>query len=251
MSGDRMVADGMAADGVEQGQLVMPFYLICDVSFSMFHEIPALNAGVKNLRQSIVSEPVVDDVAQICVMTFSNEAKVVVPLGPPSTTEIPTLVAENLTDYGTAFRTLAATIETDRARLREQGYRIYRPCAFFLTDGLPTDPDWHRTFVETLTYNVETREGMKAHPIFVPFGFRDAREEILRQLAYPPNRAKWYHTRAVAIESVLGGLLDIIKKSVVSSGLSVGTGQPNIILPDPDPETGITRHDSGYDENYV
>jgi uncharacterized protein YegL len=241
----------MTVGSVEQGQLVMPFYLVCDVSFSMFHEMPALNAGVKKLRQSIVSEPVVDDVAQICVMTFSDEANVVVPLGPLSATEIPPLAAQNLTDYGAAFRKLAATIETDRARLREQGYRIYRPCAFFLTDGLPTDANWHRTFVETLTYNAETREGMTAHPIFVPFGFREAREEILRQLAYPPNRAKWYHAKAVAIEQVLGGLLDIIKKSVISSGNSAGTGQPTIILPDPDPETGITMHDSEYDQDYI
>ncbi len=205
-----MSGDLMTVSSGDQGQLVMPFYLVCDVSFSMFHEIPALNAGVKLLRQSIVSEPVVDDVAQICVMTFSDEAQVVVPLGPLSETEIPVLAAQNLTDYGAAFRKLASTIETDRARLRKEGYKIYRPCAFFLTDGLPTDPDWHRTFVDTLTYNVETRQGMEAHPIFVPFGFRDAREEILRQLAYPPNRAKWYHAKSVAIEQVLDGLLDII-----------------------------------------
>jgi uncharacterized protein YegL len=246
MSGDRMIENGE-----EQGQLVMPFYVICDVSYSMLHEMAALNRGVKQLRQSIVSEPVLDDVAQICVMTFSTEAKVIVSLGPMSEAEIPTMVAENLTDYGGAFRMLADTIETDRNRLREQGHRIYRPCAFFLTDGLPTDPDWHKSFVETLTYNQETREGMSAHPIFVPFGFRDAREEILRQLAYPPNRAKWYHAKSVAIEQVLGGLLNIIKKSIVSSGKSAGDGQPTIILPEPDPETGITIHDSGYDEDYI
>ena len=28
---------------VERGQLVMPFYLICDVSYSMVHDMQALN----------------------------------------------------------------------------------------------------------------------------------------------------------------------------------------------------------------
>jgi uncharacterized protein YegL len=237
--------------GPEQGQLVMPFYLICDVSYSMYKEIPALNDGVRRLRQAIVAEPVVDDVAQICVMTFSDQAKVIIPLGPMSACEIPPLGAENTTEYGAAFRLLAETIEQDHARLREKGYKIYRPCAFFLTDGLPTDHDWHKVFVECLTYNRETRQGMKAHPIFVPFGFRDAKQEILRQLAYPPDRAKWYHAETVQIDQVLTGLLDVIKKSVISSGNSSTTGEPTIILPDPDPATGITQHDSGYDENYL
>ena len=247
MGGDRMNERG----GPEEGQLVMPFYLICDVSYSMYREIPALNDGVRRLRQAIVTEPVVDDVAQICVMTFSDTAKVIVPLGPMSECEIPPLGAENTTEYGAAFRLLADTIEQDRVRLKEVGFRIYRPCAFFLTDGLPTDRDWHQVFVETLTYNRETREGMTAHPIFVPFGFRDAKEEILRQLAYPPDRAKWYHAQAVAIDEVLTGLLDIIRKSVIHSGRSSGTGQPTIILPEPDPGSGITQHDSGYDPDYL
>jgi len=237
--------------GPEQGQLVMPFYLICDVSYSMYREIPALNDGVRRLRQAIVAEPVVDDVAQICVMTFSDKAKVIVPLGPLSECEIPLLSAENTTEYGAAFHLLADTIEQDRVRLKELGYRIYRPCAFFLTDGLPTDHDWHQVFVETLTYNRETRQGMMAHPIFIPFGFRDARPEILRQLAYPPDRSKWYHAEDVSIDQVLTGLLDIIKKSVISSGLSSGTGQPTIVLPEPDPGSGITQHDSEYDADYL
>ena len=42
---------------VERGQMVMPFYLICDVSYSMSGDMAALNDGVQKLRQSIVAEP--------------------------------------------------------------------------------------------------------------------------------------------------------------------------------------------------
>lgn len=237
--------------GAEQGQLVMPFYLICDVSFSMLREMRALNEGIKRLRRAIVSEPVVDDVAQVCIISFSDSAKVVMPMGPMSESEISELSAENTTNYGSAFRVLAQAIEEDAARLKQQGYRIYRPCAFFLTDGLPTDPDWHKTFIDTLTYDRRTGIGMKAHPIFIPFGFRDAQEDILKKLAYPPDRGKWYYARSVSIEEVLKGVLDIIMKTLISSGMSAGTGQPSIIQYAPEPGSGIVQGTSEYDSDYV
>jgi uncharacterized protein YegL len=238
-------------DSTEQGQLVMPFYLICDVSFSMYREMPALNDGVKRLRRAIVAEPVVDDVAQICIMTFSDDAKVVVPMGPMSESEVPPLTAENGTNYGAAFHALAQTIERDRANLKEQGYKVYRPCAFFLTDGLPNDGDWHQTFTSTLTYDRQTGKGMKAHPIFVPFGFRDARDDVLKQLAYPPDRGKWYHTKSTSIEEVLREILIIIMKTVVTSGQSVATGQPTLAQQKPEPGSAIVQGDSEYDPDYV
>jgi hypothetical protein len=58
--------------GPEQGQLVMPFYLICDVSGSMSGDMATLNQEVQRLRAAIVSEPTVDDVAHVCVMTFGS-----------------------------------------------------------------------------------------------------------------------------------------------------------------------------------
>jgi|SRR5579859_469704 len=238
-------------EGAEHGQVVMPFYLICDVSVSMIREMSALNEGIRRLRRAIVSEPVVDDVAQICIISFSGSAKVVMPMGPMSESEIPELKAEDATNYGGAFRVLAQAIEKDAARFKALGYRVYRPCAFFLTDGLPTDRDWHKTFTRTLTYNRSTGEGMKAHPIFVPFGFRDAREDVLRQLAYPPDRGTWYYAKSVSIEEVLRGVLEIIMKTLISSGQTSGTAQPSIIQHTPDPGSGIVQGTSGYDPAYV
>jgi uncharacterized protein YegL len=235
----------------EQGQLVMPFYLICDVSISMTHDIPALNDGVRRLRRAIVSEPVVDDVAQVSIMSFSDTAKIVVPMGQMSESEIPALSVEGGTDYGAAFRALAQAIERDTAALRKDGYKVYRPCAFFLTDGAPGDRDWHQTFTGTLTYDRQTGRGMKAHPVFVPFGFRDAPEKVLRQLAYPPERGKWYHAKNANIEESLKGILDIIMNTVVTSGHTAETGQPVITQQPPAPQSGIEQGNSDYDPDFV
>src|SRR5262245_31766883 len=97
---------GESERAAEQGQLVMPFYLICDVSGSMSGDMKALNDGLQGLRQAIVTEPVVDDVAQICIMTFSDSAKVVMPMSQMSEHKVPTLKVEGGTNYGKAFREL-------------------------------------------------------------------------------------------------------------------------------------------------
>lgn len=237
--------------GVEVGQLVMPFYLICDVSGSMYDDMAALNEGVERLRRAIVRQPVVDDVAQICIMSFSDTAKVVMPLSQMSETSVPTLAVEGGTNYSSAFQELARVIEDDREDLKRQGYKIYRPCAFFLTDGQPLDNHWQRTFTSTLTYDKTTGTGMRSHPIFVPFGFRDAPEDVLRKLAYPRDRGKWYHARNTGIEQALAGILDIIMNTVISSGLSAGAGQPTLIQQSPAAGSGIVQGDSEYDDDYI
>ena len=238
--------------GVEQGQLVMPFYLICDVSYSMSQDMGSLNDGVRRLRRAIVAEPVVDDVAQVCVMSFSDTARIVMPMGQMSEQQVPELLVEGGTYYGEAFRALAAAIGQDTARLRADGYRVYRPCAFFLTDGEPNDRDWHQVFAGTLTYDRESGRGMKAHPIFVPFGFRDAPEDVLRQLAYPKDRGKWYHAKTDDVDQALKGILDIIMNTVVASAHTAGPGQSATIAQQPPAKgSGIEQGDSEYDPDYV
>jgi uncharacterized protein YegL len=237
--------------GAQQGQLVMPFYLICDVSYSMSGDMTALNDGVERLRRAIVAQPVVDDVAQICIMSFSDTAKVLMPLGRMSEQPVPKLTVEGGTVYGAAFKQLAQCLAHDTADLKSQGYKVYRPCAFFLTDGEPNDRDWHQAFTSTLTYDRQSGTGLKAHPIFVPFGFRNAPERVLRQLAYPPERGKWYHTRNTSIEQALAGILDIIMQTVVTAGRTAATGQPTIAQQPPPPGSGIQQGDSEYDPDFA
>lgn len=229
--------------GVEQGQLVMPFYLVCDVSYSMINDMPKLNDGIQRLRRAIVSEPTVDDVAHIGILTFSDSAMVVLPLTQMSGHNMPTLSVAGGTNYGAAFRLLAQTISQDTAILKAQGYRVYRPCAFFLSDGEPLDHDWEQTWRDTLTYDASTGTGMKGHPVFVPFGFRDAPEHVLRKLAYPLDKGKWYHSKSHDVEEALRGILDIIMNTVVNSGKSASTGQPTLIQQAPTAGSGIAYGD--------
>ncbi|HUB37934.1 MAG TPA: hypothetical protein VMA72_03690 [Streptosporangiaceae bacterium] len=235
-----------------QGQIVMPFYLVCDVSDSMSGEIAALHDAITTLRNAIRGEPVVDDVARICVMTFSDIARVALPLARMSESEIPRLAHENKTLYGEAFRKLAHEVAEDYKMLRSKGCRIYRPCAYFLTDGEPTDRNWRQTFAETLTGDSMARLGIPTYPIFVPFGFREARVQTLQRLAYPRYRSKWYHARSASIEDALKGLMDIIVNSVVTSGSSRTSGSEDdvIVLPDPEPGSGVIADVADFDDDF-
>jgi uncharacterized protein YegL len=237
--------------GMEEGQTVMPFYLVCDVSGSMSGDMPALNEGIRKLRRAIAAQPNVDDVAQVGIITFSTNAQVALALGRMSEEQMPTLRAQATTDYGAAFRLLAQTITQDIARLKVQRLKIYRPCAFFLTDGLPTDSSWLQTFTNTLTFDKASGSGMKGHPLFIPFGFRDASEDVLKKLAYPPDKGKWFHTKTHNIDEALTGILGVIMNSVISSGLSASAGQPTIALATPPLNSGIQSGPSQYDSQWV
>lgn len=235
---------------VEKGQIVMPFYVICDISYSMAGDMPALNSALQDLRDAIKNEPAVDDVARLSVITFSDNAQVATPLGQVSETTMPDLSAQSGTNYGAAFRLLAQTLSDDRKRLKADGYRSYRPCAFFLTDGEPQDQDYGQTFVDTLTYDPASGKGLKAHPIFVPFGFRDAPEEILTRLAFPPDKSRWYRATATGAEA-LTGLLGIIMRTVVTSSRRASKGERDAVqLADASSDANLKSGDSNYDPDF-
>jgi hypothetical protein len=184
----------------------------------MVHDMPELNDGIRRLQWAVASQPLIDDVAQIGILTFSDSAQVVLPLGQMSWNEVPVLAARGAAAYGAAFHLLAKTIKKDVAKLKGQRCQVYRPCVFFLSAGQPSDADWERTFRRALTYDSATGKGLKTYPVVVPFGFRDAPDRVLRKLAYPRGRAKWYHSRNSSIETALQGILHLIMNSVMGSG---------------------------------
>jgi uncharacterized protein YegL len=243
---EKRITEPVRAD---QGQLVMPFYLVCDVSCSMSGDMAALNQGVQRLRTAIVGEPTADDVAHVCVMTFSDTAKVVMPLKQLSEQEIPALHVEGGTNYGAAFHELARVTAQDVANFKKQGCKVWRPCAFFLTDGMPGDSDWYQTFQSTLTYDRRAETGNRSHPIFVPFGYRAARDDVMRKLAYPPERTKAYYARSHRIEDALNGILGIIINTMMTASRTVNSGQPAMVQQAPAAGSGIVQQDSEYGES--
>jgi uncharacterized protein YegL len=247
---------------------VRPFYLVLDVSYSMLHEMTALNAGLHRLHQAVRMDPVLDAAAQLCVMTFSDTAKVVMPLARASANRLPPLSVEGGTNYGAAFRELSEVIPRDILELERQGYRPENPFCFFVADGEPVDGDWLETFTRAMAL-VSAGGQPGTRPVFIPWGFRDAPPDVLRRLAYPPDEGRWYllgprsdRTRpapsslaswhgtaeerrresAEAVDQIIAGVLYIIQDTIRDS---IPTGVP--VSPAPAVTEGrslaVARHD--------
>ena len=157
---------------------VIPFYLVCDESASMSGApVQAINDSLPELHSEIGSNPVVADKTKFCLIGFSSQAQVLLPLSDLSTiTSIPGLTASGGTNYGSAFDLLYSTIASDVAQLKAQGDQVYRPAVFFLSDGQPGD-DW------SASYERLTDAGWPLHPNILAFGFGSVHSETLQQIA--------------------------------------------------------------------
>ncbi|MGH3193118.1 MAG: hypothetical protein ACRDOL_38885 [Streptosporangiaceae bacterium] len=85
---------------------------------------------------------------------------------------------------------------------------------------------------------------MKQYPVFIPFGYRDAPDDVLKKLAYPPEKGRWYHIKSQDIGQVIKLILDVIMKTVVSSGQSTSTGKPALVHPPAPSAPGVTQGDA-------
>ena len=226
-----------------EGQVVMPFYIMCDVSGSMWVDIPALNTGIAQLQQDIMRDPVVDDLAMLSVITFADTAHTVVPLSFPTEIQLPTLQSGGLTNFGPAFREFHRAFEVDRLRLKAEGKRVFRPCVFFLTDGEPTDGDYAQVFASLLGYDSVTRQGNARYPYVTAFGFREATAETMATITYPnfgDKRGRYFLARdGASVSGILTEIAGAIATSVVGSALSATTGVPQYVPPANNAVTGM------------
>lgn len=230
-----------------QGQVIMPFYLLCDVSSSMSGDMAALNEAISDLIQSVASDPVVEDLTMLGIITFNHGAQVAVSLDSAGRITAPTLSASGGTSFAAAFREYHKAFEADRARLKAQGRKVYRSCVFFLTDGEPQDSNYMDTFRSLLTYDPATGKGNRAFPYFIPIGFRNAREADMRNLAYPTfgQKGRWFLTRNTKVGEVLKQVADMLGNTVISSGQSAAAGSPQIVPPAPTPGAGSQWGEAG------
>jgi uncharacterized protein YegL len=216
-----------------EGQVIMPFYLLCDISGSMAPELGGLAKGLDDLHRGLLRDPLVNDLVMMSVILFNDRARTVVPLTAPEDVTLPPLPpAIGLTNYSAAFREYHQAFEADRTRLRGEGKRVYRPCVYFLTDGEPTDQNYLQTFQALLTH-----EHNPAHPYLCAFGFRDASQATLQALAHadaggPHKRGRWFlATQGHSVSETLLAMAEAIGKSVMQSAHSAAAGVPQVTLP--------------------
>ncbi|MFL6118901.1 vWA domain-containing protein [Actinophytocola sp.] len=149
---------------------ILPFYVVCDQSYSMTDHLDALNDGLAQLHAAVGTDPVVADKTRFCLIGFSGEAEVLQPLCRASdVVGLTDLTTQAATSFGEAFTLLRHTIENDVDELKSRGDQVYRPAVFFLSDGHPTD---HQTW--PAAYERLVDPNWPPRPNIIAFGIGDA-----------------------------------------------------------------------------
>jgi uncharacterized protein YegL len=149
---------------------ILPFYVVCDQSYSMADHLDALNDGLAQLHAAVGTDPVVADKTRLCLIGFSGEAVVLQPLCRPSdVVGLTDLTTQAATSFGEAFTLLRETIANDVDELKARGDQVYRPAVFFLSDGFPTDQATWPAAYERLV-----DPEWPARPNIIAFGIGDA-----------------------------------------------------------------------------
>ena len=158
---------------------IRPLYLVCDESNSMSGDpVEAVNEGIKQLCQTIGRDPLVDDMARVGIISFSDSAEVLLPLTQISQVgTIPACVTKGSTSYRAAFLKLKDEIDADVTNLKNNDAKVGRPVVFFISDGAPNPEDWlsaHTALVE---------EANPWRPVVVGLGVAGANREVIQSVA--------------------------------------------------------------------
>lgn len=204
------------------GQEVLLFYIVCDESGSMGPNggIQAINVALPELHATLAADPLVVDKSRLSIIAFSDTAEVILPLARVTdVADMPGVAEQGMTNYGLAFALLRQTIEYDIKTMKSQGYRVYRPCVFFMSDGEPTD-QWEGEYQALINHSYR--------PHIVAFGVDGADPGILAKIA----TLRCYVGKDKASAGLaLANVMTSIGNTIISSTSKIGDGPINIDLP--------------------
>jgi uncharacterized protein YegL len=234
--------------------ILLPFYLVVDVSWSMTvgNRLESANRITDAVKDALSTAPILSDKVRFALLDFSGDAQVRLSLCDLlSGVESPVLTARQTgTSYAAAFRLLRDEIDSNVRQLRADGFAVHRPAVFFLSDGEPTDPpqEWQTEFARLTQYDPATKQGFSKFPNFVPCGVAEADPTILRSLIHPSSGTKAMkmylmdegEDPARAIEKIA----KILISSMLQSGRSIAAGVSTMIVPGGDEvPSGISVHE--------
>lgn len=206
---------------------ILLVYFVADESGSMGRNIGELNEGLASLHDSLQRESFAAAKVRFSVIGFSDTAFTYLePADLRLLSGMPTLTAQSLTSYASAFDQLAYRISVDIPSLKAQGYTVHRPAVFFLTDGLPNgNEDWRIARANLLA--------QPAAPNILAFGIGDADATIVYELATKPNFA-FVAARGVDTGAAISEFITSLTQSVISSGQAVAGGTAELQIEKPE-----------------
>jgi uncharacterized protein YegL len=137
---------GISSSGVNASR-VFPFYIVCDVSRSMWDPaftgqavtpLSVVEDALPDMLNVLEEDPVACDTAHLGIVAFGDSPRLILPLTPlADDPSIPALPRQGATDYEAVFRYLDSLLRSDHQRFTSSGLGYYTPVIFFVTDGNP------------------------------------------------------------------------------------------------------------------
>ena len=139
---DQISADNAfsSVEFAENPEPRVPCVLLVDTSTSMQGpRIAELNAGLEIYKEELLSDPLAAKRVEVAIVTFGGRVTRLIEFVTATQFEPPKLQTIGGTPMGEAIRIALDMIEERKNVYRDHGIAYYRPWAFLITDGEPTD----------------------------------------------------------------------------------------------------------------
>lgn len=207
-----------------------PFYVVCDVSGSMWRTDlgpgptpwDLIDSGVLHLMNEIDREPLARDICQLSIVAFGDQVDTLLPLtrflddGLQLTRPMP---KQRWTDYAKVFEYLARQVEADHRRV-SSSYRSKRPTVFFITDGSPY-VDGKAQPHAAWRPHLDRLKALPCQPIVVALGLGRALRQTIEIVPTNPGIgcvAQQGQRPAQLLEVIIDAIIDSITLSVSHEG---------------------------------
>ena len=120
----------------------LPVYLLIDTSGSMTGEpIESVKVGLEAMLSSLRGDPFALESANISIITYDREVKVILPLTPLEDIQLPEITCPESgpTNMGAALKTLCEQIDSEVNLSTPTQKGDWMPLLFLMTDGKPSD----------------------------------------------------------------------------------------------------------------
>lgn len=120
----------------------LPVYLLIDTSGSMTGEpIESVKVGLEAMLSSLRGDPFALESANISIITYDLEVKVILPLTPLEDIQLPEITCPESgpTNMGAALKTLCKQIDSEVHLSTPTQKGDWMPLLFLMTDGKPSD----------------------------------------------------------------------------------------------------------------
>ncbi len=208
--------------------------LCVDVSGSMSGDpIRELNEGLLQFGNALQADAMALGRAEVAIVAFDSNAKVITSMTPASQYQAPTLSAGGMTAMNAAIDLGLDIIEDRKATYKTAGISYYRPWLFVLTDGYPTDKGDEAKVKTRLQDYIRNKK-----VVYMPMGIGAGADKAVLQSYYPDE---YDQSKKIVLQATQNHFKDAFQWLSASIGV-VSNSNPQITdqVTLPNLPTGIT-----------